>query len=171
MQRYLWFLLWVIFIILICNSTLKFQLVLLIVTFLASHAVCFFLFIQEDRMLNGAKQAATKKLKMLPSVLTHLHKWVWLLPCSVCLPYSKYLSLIVLLTCLLSDYLLFGISELIYKLHSSSLAFCLFWRLVSSFIQMCYFSFTLKRRNFLSEIENLAAEQKVGSFDRSWILS
>lgn len=29
---------------------------------------------EEDRMLNGAKQAATKKLKMLPSVLTHLHK-------------------------------------------------------------------------------------------------
>ncbi|PFX28964.1 Protein IWS1-like [Stylophora pistillata] len=30
--------------------------------------------VEEDRMLNGAKQAATKKLKMLPSVLTHLHK-------------------------------------------------------------------------------------------------
>lgn len=29
---------------------------------------------EEDRMLNGAKQAATKKLKMLPSVLRHLHK-------------------------------------------------------------------------------------------------
>ena len=31
-------------------------------------------FFQEDRILNGAKQAATKKLKMLPSVLKHLHK-------------------------------------------------------------------------------------------------
>ncbi|XP_068686197.1 protein IWS1 homolog [Montipora foliosa] len=29
---------------------------------------------EEDRMLNGEKQAATKKLKMLPSVLKHLHK-------------------------------------------------------------------------------------------------
>ena len=29
---------------------------------------------QEDRMLNGAKQAATKKLRMLPTVLSHLHK-------------------------------------------------------------------------------------------------
>lgn len=29
---------------------------------------------EEDVMLNGAKQAATKKLKMLPSVLRHLHK-------------------------------------------------------------------------------------------------
>ncbi|KAL9963947.1 hypothetical protein ACROYT_G027510 [Oculina patagonica] len=29
---------------------------------------------EEDRMLNGAKQAATKKLRMLPSVLRHLHK-------------------------------------------------------------------------------------------------
>lgn len=29
---------------------------------------------EEDRLLNGAKQAATKKLKMLPSVLRHLHK-------------------------------------------------------------------------------------------------
>lgn len=53
-------------------------------------------------MLNEAKQAATKKLKMLPSVLTHLHKWVWLLTRSVCLPYSKYFSLIVLLTSWLS---------------------------------------------------------------------
>lgn len=30
--------------------------------------------VEEDQMLNGAKQVATKKLKMLPSVLRHLHK-------------------------------------------------------------------------------------------------
>lgn len=29
---------------------------------------------EEDRLLNGAKQAATKKLKMLPIILKHLHK-------------------------------------------------------------------------------------------------
>lgn len=29
---------------------------------------------EEDRLLNGAKQAATKKLQMLPNILKHLHK-------------------------------------------------------------------------------------------------
>ena len=40
-------------------------------------------------MLNGAKQAATKKLKMLPSVLRHLHKYV----CSTTHTFIVYLRL------------------------------------------------------------------------------
>ena len=32
---------------------------------------------QEDRMLNQCGKAATKKLKMLPTVISHLRKYVW----------------------------------------------------------------------------------------------
>ena len=33
--------------------------------------------LQEDRMLNQCGKAATKKLKMLPTVISHLRKYVW----------------------------------------------------------------------------------------------